>query len=330
MVAVALALAVALAAAPVPEPTFTPPGEPVAPEVAPRDAVTALADAQRLRDAGELVQAETAATEAIDLDPAMAAAHLARAQIRVERVDIDTTIDLRDRARLLRAAADDLATYIDRAVLPDDQSRWFATRRDELLARADELDELAKPAPAAPPAPAPIAAPKPRPVVVDTPPPRRRPPRELALVGVGSATAVGGAVASAFALRVQQRCSALCSARFETQSAAVGAAIALTAMASVFSPWATWTLTRHATDSKRASRRATIAGAVLLGIGSAATITGSALLGVSATRWNTLTPSDDDDLATTQRLANAGAVAFSLAIPTALTGIVALIAARRR
>ena len=106
----------------------------------PDAALHQLAAAHALRTADDLPAAIQAASHALDNDPELAAAYLTRAQMRAE-LATDTPPPGRAAraswARTLRAAADDLQAYMDRAPLDETSRDAIAVERDRLRAMAD-------------------------------------------------------------------------------------------------------------------------------------------------------------------------------------------------
>ncbi len=338
---VVLLVSLALASAPVVDETAVvspndrvAPVEPTLPSTNPEAALHQLAAAHALRAADDLPAAIEAASHALDNDPELAAAYLTRAQMRAE-LATDAPPEGRAAratwAETLRAAADDLQAYMDRAPLDATARDAIAVERDRLRAIAD-AHEHASP----PPEPSPTttsATPSLRPSVpaADDRDPRptsgrRRNAAGPSLVGLGVAATAAAAGLGASSLQVRQHCTALCDAGWSSRAGLAGAATVSAAIGALATGWGTarWI------DARPPSRRArTIASATVLSAAGLSTAAGATLLGLARARWNGVVPSDGTGLAQTQRLANAGVAVLSV-VPSLVTGGLVTMLARRR
>lgn len=333
-----------------PAPEDDAPVEPTEPRPdAPSDALVAtgtehLARAQGLRDQGQLEQAEAEVSAAIAADPNLSTAYIARAQIRADMADALEDDGSRPARRaqqlLLEAAADDIATYIEVARLPEDSAAFYEARRQALLRRAEALAPQAAPPRRSPAAlePAGPTQPHAKPETIfltprpDAPPPddasptdrtpKRWPATTVALGGIAAVAATGLAAAS---LQIEQSCVALCAARWTRPRGLLPTSAALSVAAAASVPVATYVWTARA-DSARPGRITAITLGSLSGVTTVAAIVTASL---AASQWRSAVPSDDASLGRIQSLANASA-ALIAPTPTLLGSALAAWLGSRR
>lgn len=319
-----------------------------APAAAPTDELVAtgtehLARAQGLRDQGQLEQAEAEVSAAIAADPNLSTAYIARAQIRADMADALDDDPSRPARRtqqlLLEAAADDIATYIEVARLPEDSAAFYEARRQALLRRADALATQAAPPRrnpdvVDPPGPTTshavpetvVLAPRPDAPDNDVATPdrerKRWPATTVALGGVAAVATTGLAAAS---LQIEQSCDSLCEARWTRPRGLLPTSAALSIAAAASVPVATYALTARA-DSARPGRITAITLGSLSGVTTVAAIVTASL---AASRWRSAVPSDDASLGRIQSLANASA-ALIAPTPTLLGSALAAWLGSRR
>lgn len=284
-----------------------------------------LRRAQQLVSDGDRRSAEAEVSAAIALSPSDAALYLERAQVRVGLADEAATQGgpqaRRARAALLRAAAEDVAAYIRHASLDADGRAWFEARKTTLLREADALDPPADEAePAAPEPPPPEPAP---PAVARTDDPgaaavdaKRR--SSTALLATGSVLAAGGSGLAASSLQIERRCDSdmLCSVKWRPRAPLLGPAVALGLLGT--SAVVVGALRAKRLDD-RGRRRAV---GTTLGFGAGAVVAGSVFAAVAGSQWRApLSPSDDGAIMGTQRLANASAASFAVALPLLSAGL---------
>lgn len=310
----------------------TPPNTPEDPPVEPSlDAMEHLTRAQELKAAGSLGPAEAEVSVAISLQPRDAAAYLERAQIRMALAETSQGDDLwirRERAALLRQAAQDVGAYLEHAQLAPENVTWFESRQEALLREADALD---------PPAPEPAPAPRPEPEPVPTTlepaidpglrdTDHRR--RSRALWGTGAVLGAGAAGLAAASLAIEQDCNGplgTCSVRWRAHTPYLAPAVALSALG-------TTSIVLGVLDSPGLDRPRTrkIATTTTLVLGSTATALGTVTAAIAGALYRApISPSDDAGLRTNQAIANASATSFAVAIPLLSAGLTAWLGSRR-
>lgn len=309
---------------PVPAPAPEPEPEPtvgVPPPVEPQQgALEHLDRAQQLEAAGELEAAEAEVSAAIASQPDDAPPYLARAQIRVALADRslgDDAAARRARARLLRLAAEDLATYVEHATLASDGVAWFRAREQALVRDAEALEPTELVGPAEPTEPAPTGA---SPGLDD--PPRSHAGAWIGSGAIAAATGVGLMTAG---LRIEQRCppDAACTARWSPRAELLAPATVLAALGTASLAIG---LAKAPALERAGPRRAVIASG--LALGATAAVLGTILGAFTGVRWAVVSPADDAALGTTQTLGNTAAASFTAAVPLLGAGLTASIRAR--